>query len=389
MSVLHLNSEVLFSFPRYLDILQFAISCPRCFKHLCFPCTAGSIRCTCEASDNSTTTIITAVADSRCPPAILEQWAHVRAGKLRASDSSHSHASLRSDDVPATTASLSSVLEECTSSPSSPLLHRALGGLSGEIDAELYRCRGVSSAFCISTQRSHFALASSSAASPAEHCSIVRSSLASWWTPVPVAIASPPDSIATSCTALPAAFGDTIVHEPSFAFAPRQSPLQAPFSESSPAPASGVPAVGRTGDAGSLGGAFLKRATSSFGFGDNSRASFAAHADSRGHLLSTSHTRDHYQPPRFKRHRLHRDRAPTESQSRAFSEASRSSASSGSLHLTLLDDDGIETVFRMGTSASFEQVAVAYAGLVGAQPHRVQLWHSGALIHHSRTPAQV
>ena len=149
--------------------------------------------------------------------------------------------------------------------------------------------------------------------------------------------------------------------------------------------------MGRAGDAGSLGAVSLKRATASFGFGSNSGASVAAHVDSRGHLLSASHTRDHYQSPRFKRHRLHRDSAPTESQSRAraFTATSRSSASSGSLHLTLLDDDGIETVFRMGTSASFEQVAVAYAGLVGAQPHRVQLWHLHALIHHSQTPAEV
>ncbi len=68
---------------------------------------------------------------------------------------------------------------------------------------------------------------------------------------------------------------------------------------------------------------------------------------------------------------------------------SPSNTSPGSFFLTLLDDGGMETVFRMGASASFEQVAAAYAGLVGTQPQRVQLWHSGVRIRHSQTLAEV
>ncbi len=180
-----------------------------------------------------------------------------------------------------------------------------------------------------------------------------------------MAVALPHDPIDTSGAAIHASAGDTIAYAPSFAFAPLQL---SPISDS------GIPVDGPN---------------SSFASFAQSRDHERAHGDKE--FIPMSGMRIHHQPSHSKRRKLHwqRGSAAAESHSRAFTAAARSSASHGSLHLTLLDDGGIETVFRMGTSASFEQVAVAYAGLVGTQPHRVQFWHSGALIRHSQTPDEV
>ena len=309
--------------------LQFTISCPQCAARLCFPCTAAAIRCTCIASDDSATTIVTAPADSRCPRAILDQWAHLRAGRLRAMDTPPSLTSLRAETTSPTAAALdfddiisssssgsrhSNSTEDSISSPLLPLLFSMCGQ-----SADSRKFCGVPAAFCIPTLLDDALRQSSSVPN------IVRRSFASWW--APAALALPLDANAASGATLSAT------------------------------------------------------ATSA--------TSFAADTCRRAHgNEEMSDVGNHYQPPHSKRRNQHHGIERTES--RAFiSTASVSGSSNGSLHLTLLDDDGIDTVFRMGTSASFEQVAVAYAGLVGAQPHRVQLWHLGARIRHSQTPAEV
>ena len=144
--------------------------------------------------------------------------------------------------------------------------------------------------------------------------------------------------------------GDTIACEPSFVFGPPQTlSAYSHYSASSCIPAFRIPPVGRAGDTGSLGSTESKRtAASPAGFGGNSGGDETAKTNSLA-----------------------------------------SGTSDGSLHLTLLDDDDMESVFRMDSSASFEQVALVYADLVGTQPHRVQLWYSGARIRHSQTPAEV
>ena len=295
------------------------------------------------------TTIVTAASDPRCPRAILDQWALLRAGKLRAVDFPCTKTS---------TSTNSSTMEESSSSPSLAFLNRASAhsaGSSGDGDGELGKRRGVPSAFCISTQRTSATMESSS------RRIIVRRSLASWWTPLAGSL--PPDPIDGGPAAV---VGDSIAYSPSFVFAPHQMPSlqsQASFiSASSSVPVSGAPVIVAGPDA-------------------------AIHGDKE--ILPMSSTRDRPEPPHSKRQKHHRGIAPAESQSRAFAAAAPSSASSGSLLLTLLDDGGMETVFRMGSSASFEKIAVAYAGLVGTQPHRVQLWHSGVRIRHSQTLAEV
>ena len=151
----------------------------------------------------------------------------------------------------------------------------------------------------------------------------------------------------------------------------------------------------RPGDAGFLGGSASKRSAESLACGDSGGGETFAGAgvsftrNTESHVTSEKRDHNRYQPPHSKRRKQQRGIAPPQTPSLSSSAASPFRTSSGSLHLTLLDDDGMETVFRMGTSASFEQVVVAYAGLVGAQPHRVQLWHSGARIRNSQTPAEV
>jgi hypothetical protein len=176
-----------------------------------------------------------------------------------------------------------------------------------------------------------------------------------------------------------AVVGDSIAYSPSFVFAPHQMPSlqpQAPvISTNSSAPVSGVPHA-----------VIVAGSDALFATGSHAGADAAVLGDKE--FLSMS-ARAHIEPPHSKRQKQHRGTAPTESQSRAFSAAAPSSASSGSLLLALLDDGGMETVFRMGSSASFEKIAVAYAGLVGTQPHHVQLWYSGVRVRHSQTPAQV